>query len=292
MVPTTAKLDFGYLKPVSMKDHDPDLTLGDLKLTPDRQDLKSDTDSRVDSDAPIETLRRKPPLNIPTLAARIHPGIATTVEQIEPFAQRWDNQNVESYKRLTSGVEPLKVWLILGDSICQGIGADIFEHGWVQQVERRLNTSDNGWVLLNFSMSGGRYNDVTKLQIPAFEKLGITADLVTCVVGGNDLMWRVNSRSVRSDAQLLAEKLGVYAHTSTLTVAATAPEISSRSSRSSRVNEIFEEAAAPYTNFDLVDIWQWTETESGICRDHIHPSTSGYQIITETMWNHIKQIAP
>jgi lysophospholipase L1-like esterase len=42
--------------------------------------------------------------------------------------------------------------------------------------------------LVNLSVYGGRLNDVLERQLPAMESLGVEPDLVTVIIGSNDLI--------------------------------------------------------------------------------------------------------
>lgn len=261
----------------------------------------------------VPKLRRKPLWDIPKKAARFHSGIASTVDQIEPYADLWDHNNEAVAALLTKRVAPgapvsnrfapaevssrvlghlclsaaelkdSKLWLVLGDSICQGVGASEWEKGWVHEIFRRLQGRDENWYVINLSMSGGRFSDVSDLQIPAFTDLGLTPDLVTCVAGGNDIMWRLSHRPVIEDAELMLENLSQFASGSYGVYLAEVPGFGVRNKKiNARVSDFEPE-------LKLIDIWDWLKVDGGICEDRIHPTDIGYESISEQIWS---QIAP
>ncbi len=124
---------------------------------------------------------RRPQLARPTLGALlglVHPGIRSVRAQIAPYAAAWQEVSARSLER--DG--PL--WVALGDSSAQGIGASAFDRGYVGQLRRVLGP---GWRVANVSMSGARTRDVLERQLPALERLAVRPDLVTVTIGVNDL---------------------------------------------------------------------------------------------------------
>lgn len=124
---------------------------------------------------------RRPRLTRPTLGALlglVHPGIRSVRAQITPYAAAWQEVSACSLER--DG--PL--WIALGDSSAQGIGASAFDRGYVGQLRRVLGPD---WRVVNVSRSGARTLDVLARQLPALERLGVQPDLVTVTVGVNDL---------------------------------------------------------------------------------------------------------
>lgn len=123
-------------------------------------------------------LSGRPPGRLITAAGRFVPGIRQVQAQVEPYARIWEERNREALS--SSG--PL--WVALGDSMAQGIGASAPEQGWVGQLARHLP----GYRLVNLSVSGGRVEDVLDRQLPAIDALPEPPALVTCLIGSNDLM--------------------------------------------------------------------------------------------------------
>lgn len=118
--------------------------------------------------------------------------------QIEPYADAWRRSN----EAALAAAGPL--WVVLGDSTAQGIGASGYDRGWVGQLRDLITTRERSWRIVNLSLSGGRVRDVLDGQLPELERLGVEPELLTVAVGANDIR-----RSRRASLGLaLAELLG------------------------------------------------------------------------------------
>ena len=102
------------------------------------------------------------------------------------FASHWELHN----DRVAAESGPL--WVVLGDSTAQGLGAPGPESGYVGQVlaELRERTGQQ-WRVLNLSTSGALIRDVLQYQLP---RLPAAPDLVTCGIGANDILYTAPSR--------------------------------------------------------------------------------------------------
>ena len=110
-------------------------------------------------------------------AALLLPGVRQVQRQVEPYAQAWERHN----RAAAAASGPL--WVVLGDSMSQGVGATAYDRGWVGQLAPTVPEHR----LVNLSVYGGRVSDVVERQIPAMQSLGVEPDLVTVVIGSNDL---------------------------------------------------------------------------------------------------------
>lgn len=80
------------------------------------------------------------------------------------------------------------LYVALGDSAAQGIGASSPAHGYVSLLADRLRASTGRPVeIINLSSSGARIRDVLDTQLPALDGLARTPDVVTVAIGGNDV---------------------------------------------------------------------------------------------------------
>jgi acyl-CoA thioesterase-1 len=80
------------------------------------------------------------------------------------------------------------LYVALGDSAAQAVGASDPEHGYVSLLAERLReTTGQPVELVNLSRSGARIKDVLDTQLPALAALGRTPDVVTVAIGGNDV---------------------------------------------------------------------------------------------------------
>ena len=133
------------------------------------------------------------------LVRRVRPGIAATLAMVDPYQEAWKRSNAADRDR----AGPL--WLALGDSTAQGIGAPAFDRGYVGQLRARLAARDGRrWRVANASVTGARLGDV-RAQLRWLDGLPAAPDLVTCAAGSNDLAWRLGLRRIERDLeQLLA----------------------------------------------------------------------------------------
>ena len=121
------------------------------------------------------------------------PGIRSVQEQVLPYAVWWESHNSVA----AAGGGPL--WVALGDSMTQGIGASAPDRGWVGQLSERL--AARGWDhrLVNLGVNGARVEDVLDRQLPALDSLvtdGAPPALVTVVIGSNDVVVRRHRRGL------------------------------------------------------------------------------------------------
>jgi acyl-CoA thioesterase-1 len=112
------------------------------------------------------------------------------------FAGHWRTHNAS----VVHGEGPL--WVALGDSTAQGLGAPTPDGGYVGQVLATLReSSDPSWRVLNLSLSGAVIRDVRDRQLP---QVPANADLVTCGVGINDILYTPPARLLSSLRGLIA----------------------------------------------------------------------------------------
>ena len=146
-----------------------------------------------DGDAETTAVRR--PLQ------RWFDGIASVDVQARTFAEFWRNQNKEA----VSAKGPL--WVVLGDSTAQGVGASSPLHGYVGQVLSSLaERSTRPWRVLNLSKSGAQTWQVIDQQLPLLDELDEEPALVTCGIGSNDI-FATPPKKLRSTMRQLIDRL-------------------------------------------------------------------------------------
>ena len=126
-------------------------------------------------------------------------GVTAMREDCAAFARHWQAHNDQVLDSLGSrggsgGIrvssppgpaEPL--WVVLGDSTAQGLGAHSPDGGYVGQVLAELRHQTGlPWRVLNLSVSGSLTRDVLGAQLPLMPP---HADLVTCGIGINDILY-------------------------------------------------------------------------------------------------------
>jgi lysophospholipase L1-like esterase len=117
------------------------------------------------------------------------PGIGKVHSTIRPFAAAWDAANASA--RAATG--PL--WVALGDSMSQGIGAASIDDGWTGQLLAGLRLDHPDLRIVNLSRSGARVRDVVEEQLPRLAELAGSAAVVTVLVGANDMLTRARRRA-------------------------------------------------------------------------------------------------
>ncbi len=200
------------------------------------------------------------------LVRRVRPGIAVTLDWVAPFRAEWERSNASALER--SG--PL--WLALGDSTAQGIGAPAPDRGYVGQLRALLETRDRrAWRVVNASRTGARMRDVITNQLGWLDRLPSPPDLVTCAVGANDVTWRPALRGILRDLTALLEDLPQGA------IIATLPNGLGRR-RAPVVNGMIRTQAATH-GLVVADVWAHTGPPrvEQLAPDHFHPSERGYR---------------
>jgi acyl-CoA thioesterase-1 len=91
---------------------------------------------------------------------------------------------------VSRGEAPDPLWVVLGDSTAQGLGAPSPRNGYVGQTLRQLrHATGRRWRVVNLSVSGCLTRDVVAGQLPLLADLDPRPDLVTCGAGANDILY-------------------------------------------------------------------------------------------------------
>jgi acyl-CoA thioesterase I len=180
-----------------------------------------------------------------------------------------------------SGSGPL--WVVLGDSTAQGLGAPNPEVGYVGQVLDVLRRrSGLPWRVLNLSVSGALIRDVLTGQLP---RLPASADLVTCGVGVNDILY-TGPRKLFGDLRALVAAVPDHTVLLDLPLPAGCWGLIGRASVSyvARINRTIHEAAAvrglPVAEVSATFLPPWTGKFASDC---FHPSQDGYRDWTRAL---------
>jgi lysophospholipase L1-like esterase len=124
-------------------------------------------------------------------------GVATLRAHRVEFAAYWDAHNDrvrrERADRAAQGLDRDPLWVVLGDSTAQGLGAPGPRGGYVGQTLTQLRrTTGRHWQVINLAVSGSLIRDVLAEQIPQLTNCvdgEETPDLVTCGAGVNDILF-------------------------------------------------------------------------------------------------------
>src|ERR1700733_2093100 len=119
-------------------------------------------------------------------------GVAALRADRRTFASYWAAHNDQVRRERVSQAnenayaDPL--WVVLGDSTAQGLGAPGPKGGYVGQALSQLRrTTGQHWRVINLSVSGALTRDVLAQQIPLLADE--QPDLVTCGAGANDILF-------------------------------------------------------------------------------------------------------
>jgi len=114
-------------------------------------------------------------------------GVTAMREDCVAFAAYWRAHNERVLLERARETEPGPLWVALGDSTAQGLGAPGPYGGYVGQTLQQLrHRTGKHWQVLNLSVSGALIRDVCGEQIP---QLPAAPDLVTCGIGANDILY-------------------------------------------------------------------------------------------------------
>jgi lysophospholipase L1-like esterase len=198
-----------------------------------------------------------------TLASRVVPGIGRVHAQKEPFAAAWSAANAAALQ--TDG--PL--WVALGDSMTQGIGAKAPTGGWVGQLERQLADAGRPMRVVNLSATGARVRDVLDDQLPQLAQLGAAPALVTLLIGANDMLFRSRRVAAVRSFRLVLERLPAG-----VSVVATLPR---GNPEALAINASVESAAAA-GRLRIADMRGGTfaSIRGTLAEDYFHPNEVGY----------------
>jgi lysophospholipase L1-like esterase len=193
------------------------------------------------------------------------PGIRKVQKQIVPYAEAWQQHNQQAM----NGDGP--IWVVLGDSMAQGIGARHPKQGWVGQLDELLKANNRHYRIINLSMSGARISDVLRTQLPAMRSLTNDPDLVTVMIGSNDLVRRKYRAKALPDFDDLVEQVPEGSVVANLLGNRPVPA----------AMDMRLQRAVNDRNLKLADIrgsgpnsWRGMVAE-----DHFHPNEAGYAII-------------
>jgi lysophospholipase L1-like esterase len=198
-------------------------------------------------------------------------GVIELREDCVTFASHWDAHNDQAL----AGSGPL--WVVLGDSTAQGLGAPSPMGGYVGQVLAGLRQrTGQRWRVLNLSLSGALIRDVQRDQLP---RIPADAGLVTCGIGANDILYS-------TPAKVLADLRGLIGAVPGGTVVLDLPlptgiwGILGRASVPyvTRINQTIRQAAAarglPVAEVSAHFLPPWA---GKFGPDNFHPSQDGYR---------------
>ncbi len=217
-------------------------------------------------------LSGRPPGPVVSKLALVLPGVRSVMEQVEPYARWWEDAN----RRALGSGRPL--WVALGDSMTQGIGASAPDRGWVGQLAGDPPSALRDVAVLNLSFNGARVLDVLDRQLPALEQvraIGHDVALVTLLIGNNDLMSPRWSRRLPAATEQLLDAVPRG------TVVATQPGLQRSAVAFNRVVDARARAGAiRVADFRVPHMRDW---RGRLAEDRFHPNDRGYAGMAEVV---------
>jgi acyl-CoA thioesterase I len=206
-------------------------------------------------------------------------GVTAMRADCVAFADHWEAHN----EQVLRATDPGPLWVVLGDSTAQGLGAPTPEYGYVGQVLGALRRRTGlRWRVLNLSASGSLIRDVLDHQLP---RLPASADLVTCGIGVNDILY-TGPGKLFADLRTLLASVPDDTVVLDLPVPTGYAGLLGRAGRPYvvRINRTLHEAAAvrglPVAEVSAHFLPPWT---GKFASDGFHPSQDGYRDWTRAL---------
>lgn len=221
----------------------------------------------------VTKLRRKRRiLSLANVAGLVSKGVASINKTVEPIARHWDTHNLRSL------AQDGPLWVAFGDSVTQGIGASHPHKSYAGLVLERLRAqTGEPWRLINLSMTGGRFGDVVEHQLPAMHDAGLQPDVVSAIIGSNDVIWRRDTDAIIDDARAMVDALPHEAVLSRVSEARA-------DRRRTGVNDVFDSAAAS-GDVRLFEAWDWPTGHGMWAEDRFHPNDRAYECLADNLWD-------
>lgn len=209
------------------------------------------------------------------VGARLSPGIRKVQAQTAPYAAAWEEVNAAALRM----AGPL--WVALGDSMSQGIGASRFDLGWVGQLRVLLDQAGRSYRVVNLSFYGARVEDVLARQLPAVRALDAAPALVTVLIGSNDMVSRMRRRNLLSSYDTLLRQLPPGA-------VVASPFGNFGLGRELNVLIAAEAARRGLRVVNNRDGASATSWRGKLAEDHFHPNDAGYAALAEDFFETIQ----
>ena len=227
-------------------------------------------------------LTGRPPGRLVAAIGRVLPGVARVERQVQPYARAWRESNLAALDR------PGPRWIVLGDSMSQGIGASRFDAGWVNQLHARLAADGRPYEIVNLSASGATVVDVLAQQLPAWRALpkrveyDLRPDLITLLIGSNDLFRKANRTELPSRFAAVLRELPTGA------VVASMPQPRSAAlAANERINQAVAQRGIVVADMREGGPKSW---KGKLAEDHFHPNDAGYAGIAETFYRALSAV--
>jgi lysophospholipase L1-like esterase len=204
-------------------------------------------------------------------------------------------------RRLPADRQAPVVYVALGDSTVEGIGASSAEATYVGRLTARLRAVYPAARSVNLGVAGATSADVLEVQL--HRAVQLAPDLVTLSVGPNDITGRVPVERYEANVRAILERLG--RETRAVVVVNLIPDLAVTPRFRGRPEEravaqatvAFNEAlrrAARAHRAEVVDLYGPSREEVPrrpelIAGDGYHPSDAGYARWADLMWTGVQR---
>lgn len=181
------------------------------------------------------------------------------------------------------------VYVALGDSAAQGIGASSYDKGYVALLAAQIQKATGRPVrVINLSVTGARVADVVREQLPRLKALH--PDLVTLDIGANDTVKSTPDADFRRDFTSILEAIPAER-----SAVADLPVFSGKSTQSNQVHwNDFVQSEIIKQEIKLVKLSDTTRRTQHdwdtYAADFFHPSDKGYATWYQTYWPEVNEI--
>ncbi|MEO0494133.1 MAG: SGNH/GDSL hydrolase family protein [Actinomycetota bacterium] len=219
----------------------------------------------------VDALAARPPWEpapLTRVLTRVSGTIRSVSATIDPIERRW-HELVAHNLAAADGTDRPPLWVVLGDSTAQGIGASSIDHGWVPRLHAALDDGGRPHALVNLSRSGAHSTHVIVEQLPLLDHLPYAPSIVTVCVGANDLM--ANPYAPHLTRRL--ERLAAAAPHGSILCTLPGPSFSPTAIY---VNRAVRRAAAEHGHLVAELGAHMLPPHKGLSADRYHPNDRGY----------------
>ncbi len=214
-------------------------------------------------------------------------GIGTVLVGFEAFRLIGLQKSVKRYTAYWQNSSPQGefVYVALGDSLAQGVGASDPAHGYVSLLAKRIADKTGKSVkVINLSVSGATILDTSNVQLPRLATL--QPNLVTIDIGSNDI-YRTGTKDFETHLAGLLTQLPAGSFVANI------PYFGGRVRRDKEVAEanIIYTRLLEHSSLHPVDTYDITHSRQSLhnyAADLFHPSNRGYTNWTDAFWQTIE----
>lgn len=180
------------------------------------------------------------------------------------------------------------IYVALGDSTAQGVGASRASHSYAGVIAERLeNKTGKSVRIINLSKSGARISDVLHEQLPAMQNYP-EPDIVTIEIGANDVSG-FQSQTFKSDFAELIKLLPEGAYVSDLPDFGDGPNLRNQQLGARIARTII----AQRSDVHFVPLESYTQQHFNhllhYSFDFFHPNNQGYKVWADAFWSEIQK---